>query len=107
MIFALETDFSDRIHHANHREKILKYTQFCLRNGADGSLHSLYGVVRVYRFDDLLAHTNGHASSYISRKFFATRACMEFSGFFLYCATVMHGDKYILLYVQCKFIEAD
>ena len=25
---------------------------------------------------------------------------------FLYCATVMHGDKYILLYVQCKLIEA-
>ena len=25
---------------------------------------------------------------------------------FLYCATVMHGDKYILSYVQCKFIEA-
>ena len=25
---------------------------------------------------------------------------------FLYCATVMHGDKCILLCVQCKLIEA-
>ena len=88
LIFALETDFSDRMDTlCKPQEKILKYTQFCLRNGGVGNLHALYGVVCVYHFDDLdwriFSRTRMvmQVRTYLA-SFFATRACMEFSEIF-------------------------